>query len=207
MAQFQPAYTQFIEPWEGGYGWLDADKGKETYAGISRRYNPSWPGWSVIDAEKNRLGVTKLKHNSKLPQLTAKVVEFYLDMWNKYKLGNLKSQDIANISFDSLVNHGPGGLEKILAKAFEGDPSNPLPLAKYFETANAVSNPGDLHKAIKNARGAYYNQIILNDPSQEVFRRGWFNRLASHPDLIAGLSIGIPMLLVIMLVLYIIISL
>lgn len=206
MAQFQPAYTGFVEPWEGGYGFVTGDKGLETYAGISRKYNPSWSGWPVIDAEKKRLGVTQLKLNSKLSTLTAKVIEFYLNMWNQYKFGDIKNQDIANISFDSIVNHGPGGLQKILARAFEGDPSNPLPLSKYFATANTVSNPSELHKAIKNSRGAYYNSIILNDPTQEKFRKGWFARLASHPDLIAGLSIGLPLLFIIVLIAYILLS-
>ncbi|RYY16321.1 MAG: N-acetylmuramidase, partial [Cytophagaceae bacterium] len=40
---------------EGGYCHDPRDPGGETYRGIARTYNPSWPGWSAIDAVKARL--------------------------------------------------------------------------------------------------------------------------------------------------------
>ena len=50
---------------EGGYSsgnekQTKGDKGKETYCGISRVYNPNWDGWKIIDRHK------PIKYNAKI---------------------------------------------------------------------------------------------------------------------------------------------
>lgn len=50
MADFLPAFENVVLN-EGGYKLTDIkqDRGGQTYAGISRKFHPHWPGWSYID--------------------------------------------------------------------------------------------------------------------------------------------------------------
>ena len=63
---------------EGGYSsgnekQTKGDKGKETYCGISRVYNPNWDGWKIIDRHK------PIKYNAKIKdsKLEASVKQYY----------------------------------------------------------------------------------------------------------------------------------
>lgn len=193
MAQFSPAYNQYVKPFEGGYAFDPADKGGETYAGISRVFNPTWKGWSYIDAEKMKRGVTKLPRNYIVPGVDKFVIEFYNnDMWNRYGFSAIKSQAIANLLFDTMVNHGPGNMQKIVAKAVTGDATQTLSIAKIIELVNSAANPEALHDAIKASREAFYNNIVKNDPTQSKFLAGWLKRVNSFPNLANGLKIGLP---------------
>ena len=55
MADFDKALRKLLAI-EGGYVNDPGDPGGETYKGVARRYNASWPGWSRIDAAKRRKG-------------------------------------------------------------------------------------------------------------------------------------------------------
>jgi lysozyme family protein len=48
-------------------------------------------------------------------------------------------------------------------------------------TLNAINNANGrtLFNNFKNNRINFYNAIIRNDPSQEIFRAGWMNRINS----------------------------
>ena len=68
-------------------------------------------------------------------------------------------ESIREIAFDAAVNHGPSYAKQLIQQA-GGDPETML-----------------------NLRRQKYNDIIANDPSQEIFRNGWENRLAGlTPD-------------------------
>ena len=54
MADFHKALKRTAK-YEGGYVNDPADAGGETYKGISRRANPKWDGWQLIDAHKKTL--------------------------------------------------------------------------------------------------------------------------------------------------------
>ena len=53
MANFEDAYKKLLIK-EGGYVHDSDDSGGETYRGISRRYNPTWEGWDIIDTYKRK---------------------------------------------------------------------------------------------------------------------------------------------------------
>ena len=53
MANFNKEFQKVILA-EGGYVNDSDDAGGETYLGISRRNNPNWIGWEVIDEEKKK---------------------------------------------------------------------------------------------------------------------------------------------------------
>ena len=48
MANFIKSYEITCKH-EGGYSFDPDDAGGETYKGISRRFNPQWSGWKIID--------------------------------------------------------------------------------------------------------------------------------------------------------------
>lgn len=51
MATFNDAFKKLVKT-EGSYVCDSDDSGGETYRGISRRYNPKWEGWNIIDTYK-----------------------------------------------------------------------------------------------------------------------------------------------------------
>lgn len=52
MAYFGDAFKK-LSIKEGGYVNDKDDAGGETYRGISRKYNPTWQGWTMIDLIRN----------------------------------------------------------------------------------------------------------------------------------------------------------
>lgn len=64
MANFITAFER-VERWEGKNIWtnIDGDSGEETWSGISRKANPTWTGWKILDAIPN-------KKNGKNTQMT-----------------------------------------------------------------------------------------------------------------------------------------
>jgi lysozyme family protein len=53
MANFEIAYKR-IEKYEGSYVYALDDNGGKTYAGLSRKVNPNWIGWKMIDVAKKK---------------------------------------------------------------------------------------------------------------------------------------------------------
>lgn len=121
---------------EGGYANHPADKGGETYRGITRKHNPEWSGWKYIDEVKRtgkglsgwfddlkEYGVSKynaaksyfssseakytIPNNTLFPELENSAKELY---YNKYFVANqfdrLKNVEIAKILFDFAVHGG-----------------------------------------------------------------------------------------------------
>ena len=53
MADFQEAYD-ILYTHEGDYANDPDDYGGETYKGVSRRYQTTWKGWTIIDELKRK---------------------------------------------------------------------------------------------------------------------------------------------------------
>lgn len=201
MAAFSIAYNNYVRPWEGNgvYAWITGDAGSETYGGVSRVSNPSWKGWPIIDFEKHRLGVDRLKDGSKVAGMDTLVEQYYKDLWTSRGFDKLKNQDIANIVFDFMVNSGPGNVEKIVG---------PIVGAKKLSTILDLLNTGDpikTYTAIKEARIKFLNDIVKKTPTQQKFLKGWLNRVNSFPTL-TTLAIGGSVLLVLIIATVIILS-
>lgn len=190
MAQFKPAYA-IIKLWEGGYVNNPNDKGGETYAGISRRFYPSWTGWEIVDSYK------PLKTNAILPQLAAAVENFYQILWNEGRFSEVQNQDVANILFDFRVNSGATGIKKV-QQLLGVIPDGRMGV----DTLRAInaSNPALLNNQIKEVRETFYKSLAAN-PSQQIFLAGWLNRLNAFPTLpviggVAILVVGIIIVLI-----------
>jgi lysozyme family protein len=115
-----------------------------------------------------------IRHTARFPQLDASVEQFYRDMWNANRFGEINDQDVANIAFDWFVNSGASGIrgvQKILGVSQTGV------LGLVTLTAINQRDSVQLFNSIKAARKSFYDAIVQRDPSQQVFYKGWINRI------------------------------
>jgi len=203
MAVFETSYKKYIQPFEGGYVNNPLDKGGETYAGIARKFHPTWSGWSYIDEQKKNFVNGVIPTNKKFPAIQDKVDNFYLlGQWTPNNFHLIKNQDVANILFDWYVNsasnavHTKGvetyGVDEILNRDF----GFKLPVDSKFDVAtiNAINSVDStkLYNTIKQERIKFYNTLVKNNPTQETFLRGWLRRINTFPDLkTVGIASGI----------------
>lgn len=107
MARFDEEFDKVILA-EGGYINDPDDAGGETYLGISRRNNPKWVGWEVIDDIKKKYGTkgitARLKKDIALTN-SAKLL-YKQNYWDVLELDDIPSQSIAHELFDTCVNCG-----------------------------------------------------------------------------------------------------
>lgn len=124
MADFNKAYKITLGH-EGGYVNDPADRGGETYKGISRKNWPDWRGWDIIDGFKQEgwNGEASILEND----LGSEPVRTYLEnetmsfyrhhFWNKLHLDNCNNHKIANEMFDTAVNQGIATATKYLQRS------------------------------------------------------------------------------------------
>lgn len=107
MANFDKEFNKVILL-EGGYVNDPDDAGGETYLGISRKNNPKWVGWEVIDDIKKKYGTknitSRLKKDVTLTN-SAKLL-YKQNYWDVLELDDIPSQGIAHQLFDTCVNCG-----------------------------------------------------------------------------------------------------
>lgn len=163
MADFLLAYERMIKN-EGGYVLHDvpADRGGQTYAGISRRNWPDWEGWRDIDAGREPDAET--------------VRRFYRQrFWQPLQGDAIKSQIVARTLFDFAVNAGVK-TAVILAQTVLGDLT---PDGKLGPKTLAALNEADEALFVARyalAKIARYAEIVRRDRSQGKFLLGWINR-------------------------------
>ena len=107
MATFNDAFKKLVKT-EGSYVCDSDDSGGETYRGISRRYNPKWEGWDIIDIYKRSYrGKPLSKVLDADDRLQDMVKELYKNnYWDIFELDEIPSQIIAYQMFDTCVNCG-----------------------------------------------------------------------------------------------------
>lgn len=110
MANFEAAYKKLKEN-EGGYSDVAGDAGGETYAGITSRDYPKWPGWKIVRSKPR-------KHNEKIPELDKMKSEFYKsEFWDKIRGDEIDNQEYAYHLLDMAVNKGHGTAIKLAQDA------------------------------------------------------------------------------------------
>ena len=172
---------------EGGYSNHVSDTGGETFMGISRKYNPDWNGWSIVD---NYIYKEKLNDNTKL---ISYVRDFYeKSYWNtpKLNLERLSEQypQVACELFDVAVNMGTTRAARFLQRALNilnRDEKNYDDLQVDGFCGNVTFNIIDkysgsemyLRKMIILLKAKFYIDLVERNETQEVFIRGWINRI------------------------------
>lgn len=172
MASFKLAYP-IIKDSEGGYVNDSLDSGGETYAGISRKWNPNWLGWLIIDKAKRDVSFkNSLKSNQYLENL---VEEFYKEKyWDKIKGDMITSQKIANVIIDFGINAGISIAVK-MAQKISGTVQDGVIGVNTLQSFEKISESEFLNK-YADLRIDYYNDIVIRRPDQARFLTGWINR-------------------------------
>lgn len=117
MADFLIAFNR-TEKNEGKDIWtkVDGDSGGETWSGISRKANPSWSGWKIIDQIKNKKNGQKIS----TPELEERKQSLYrTNYWNPIWGDEIKNQKVANDLYDTGVNCGVSMSIKLSERQFK----------------------------------------------------------------------------------------
>ena len=162
MSNFAPAFERMMIN-EGGYQLTNdpRDRGGMTYAGISRRAHPDWPGWQLIDR-----GATP----------SAQMVrDWYAnEFWFSNRLDEVQHQLIAQSIFDFGVNAGLGTAAKLAQIVVGVTPDGRIgPVT--LRALNAA-DPTVFSLAYTLAKIGRYRDIVQRDRTQMVFLLGWLNR-------------------------------
>jgi lysozyme family protein len=118
LTSFEIAYKR-TKKFEGGYVNDPDDNGGETYNGISRRANPNWAGWKIIDEQKK-----KPDFPNNLKERKQELDELEKDLykknyWDPIWGDRIKDQRVANDMFDTAVNMGVATSIKLSERQFK----------------------------------------------------------------------------------------
>lgn len=197
MAEFLEAYGITVEH-EGGYSNHPNDKGGETYKGISRLNFPNWQGWIFVDEIKDRCKDAQRHISANLDgniRLQEMVQQFYrINFWDALNCEGMP-QLIANELFDTAVNMGTNYAAKCLQNALnkmnrnqkdyanlkvDGDVGNKtIEALKTYQDTNKRYAKAEtwLLKWMNYFQMKRYDEITNRDEIQEVFIKGWTNRV------------------------------
>lgn len=183
MADFDTSLQKVLAN-EGGYRFVSWDPGGETYQGISRVYNPTWPGWVAIDKIKAETGT--ISTGKMFPELWPLVKNFYQTFWNSISGDAINNQSLADLIFDFYIQSGYAVKE--IQKAING-----LISPNSIATDNNLGsitlgfinslNPSKLNNAILDQRLSYYTSLLNQGIISPNDWQGILNRLKQFPYL------------------------
>jgi len=174
---------------EGGYVNDMDDAGGETYKGISRKFNPDWYGWEIIDFHRYDPYFPKSLDDSL--RLKNEVASFFKDKyWNINCLDEF-SQEVAEEMFDTGVNLGVLRAAKFLQRSLNylnrnGELFDELEVdgkigKKTLSALNSLSEKGGdekvLVKMLNTLQGQHYMDYMDGNSKQKKYARGWFKRV------------------------------
>jgi lysozyme family protein len=187
MADFELAYQKTAIN-EGGYANNPKDKGGETAFGWARNFWPALRVWPIIDSYKKRFtkqpcyGTESYSRwvkefnkalRSDAPLMTYIKSAYKTEFWDKNRLGEIESQEVAEWIYDHAVNAGGRGVKWIqLAARVTPDGS----MGPNTITAINAMQPLELMKRAADIAGAYRMDKAHDDPSQISFLIGWLKR-------------------------------
>jgi lysozyme family protein len=186
MAIFNAAYLLVADA-EGGYQNHPSDTGNYnslgqnvgTNLGISAKAYEDWINRPPSVADMRAI----------TPAIAAEI--YRRKYWDPILGDQIQSQQVANIFFDGRVNHGRTGvtlMQRVLGVNADGT-VGPVTLA-----AINRANPSKLVNDYREARRAFYYQLVEGNPSYSAFLQGWLNRLATFSTSAVGLTGGFAVL-------------
>lgn len=156
-----------VQKWEGGFSNHKADKGGNTNMGITLKT------WQSMGYDKDDDGDIDLKDLKLIAE--GDVFDlFKKHYWDKCSGDFINSQSIANMLVDWSWNSGPVAIKRVqrLLNLKEDAIIGPKTLASINQ-----ANYRNLFHLIKEERIRFVKGICERDPSQNVFLRGWLNRI------------------------------
>lgn len=158
---------------EGGFVNHKNDRGGPTNWGITQKVLSEWMKRPATLDDVKKLTEAQAREIYEVNYLTGPRID---------TLPNPPQTFILDMS----VNHGPRQAIRILQRVLNAAGFGPLDVDGVLgpttrqRASQAQETMGPyLQNALVDERIKYYERIIANDPSQEVFRRGWMNRANS----------------------------
>ena len=159
---FQQALP-FILRWEGGYVNHPDDHGGPTNKGVTQKVYDRWRVQKGLAARD----VREIED--------AEVGAIYESgYWLPAKCDRLPA-GLDLLQFDTAVNMGPGRAVRFLQTAVGATPDGAF--GSGTQTCLDACDRGAAMVAYCNAREAFYKSLVDNDAKQQVFLKGWMNRL------------------------------
>lgn len=172
---------------EGPYDNDPQDPGGETCYGITRRYEPEWPGWARVNELK--AGQDFLKVVVHDVTLLGFVKAYYQAMWDGMQLSDIEFQPLADCIFNGCINQGKERTIKWLQYCTNALSPTTLDLPEN----GVISEPtiaqlktlitegyGDmLWMLLKAQRMAAYTVTCHNRDESRKYIKGWIGRLES----------------------------
>ena len=172
---------------EGGYAHDPNDRGGETFRGVSRRANPDWPGWLLIDAAK-RAGITAPgaidRHFAGLGQMAEHVSDLYRQKYYNPVARFTSRERPVDKMFEAGVNIGPGGAIKIAQRIVGAAPDGAIGPKTLAAATAYFAQPGAEDIFIStfcHYQLEHYVKDIARNPSQLKYIGGWTKRAAWRP--------------------------
>ena len=167
MAQIE-LLAKIILVWEGHFVNDPTDRGGATNCGVTLST------WRSQGYDKNGDGIIDVKDLMMLTkQDVINILEIY---WNKWQGDKIQNQSVANILVDWVWGSGIWGIkipQRVLNVTADG-----IVGKQTIAVLNDV-NQEKFFNQIKIERMKFLNNIVLKNPSQERFIKGWTNRLDS----------------------------
>lgn len=181
---------------EGGFANVKGDRGGRTWRGVAEKiWGKEYPDiFRILDEAGRKFAGDLKKMQAWLyahELLEDLVDEFYhKEFWDKQEIGLMPWQSIADKLFDAAVNCGPQEIGFILQRCLNMANRNELDWGDIKEDGwigpvtrrnlATLIDKRSLRKTeilIAMEHFQTYRAIVRNDPSQEKFFWGWFNRL------------------------------
>ena len=177
---FEKALLNILR-YEGKFSNVKSDRGGATNQGITlktlRQYHRE-TGWGDFDLDGD-VDIDDIRLLD-TPEKAAPIYKKYF--WDMMKLDDYPSR-IDFLLFDFGVNSGPTNAFKILQRALNklGQSVGAIDGIVGRKTREALikADKGLLIKQLLNERDIFYRKIVAVNPDQEVFLKGWLNRIAN----------------------------
>lgn len=184
MSNFEAAFENVMRLEVGSASGFEndpVDMGGMTWCGISRRYNPKWAGWPIIDSYLAAGKKPRRGENAVLDGLTA---DFYRDKWRGLCLDKMTDSALACKIFQQAIVMGQVWTGKALQGAVNLYGGGPVAVdgmigpgtVEAINRLAAVGKAPYLVRSIMSAQLAYHEETVRRQPDQVRFLCGWSNR-------------------------------
>lgn len=188
MADVTKIYD-LLHKWEGGISNHPNDTGGYTNAGITIST------WQNLAPKVLGIAGTTTTLNAMSEDQWRKIVNHY---WNTVKASEIQNQGVANLLFQSYWGSGWYGPQRMIiafnkkyGTNFNVSTSKPIITTEVIRAINS-KNGYEVCELFWSARKEHFEAIVAKDPSQNVFLKGWLNRLNDYKckQLLAGGAIN-----------------
>lgn len=185
---------KFTAKWEGGESDHPDDGGGLTKYGVSLKFLGGLSGTQSNRDVLERMGIRLPITRQVIYDLTRDQAAslFRWQFWDKLKLSLIPLRP-AVVLYDAAVNSGPAQSVKLAQRGYNRCVAYGQPLVvdgimgPATRTAMQLADTDKALTAMLDAREKFVQTIVANNPSQQVFLRGWINRVDDLRRYVRGL--------------------